>query len=63
MTKEKKISDNDTIYFSMNVPDWFMNESSLKDKCDVVKNLAKELENEKPITPQQRAALLSIRTP
>jgi hypothetical protein len=51
---------NDTVYFNMNIPEWFMNKS-LKDKCDIVKALAKDLETEKPITPQELDELLPVK--
>jgi len=48
------------IYFSMNVPDWYMNLSSLDDKCKIIEDLAEELKNEPPITEEQMKELITL---
>ncbi|MDR0448396.1 MAG: hypothetical protein LBH07_06990 [Treponema sp.] len=57
---EKELSeDNKHIYFSMNMPNWFMNKD-VDEKCKIVKALADQLKDEKPISPQQKKELFSI---
>ena len=51
--------DHKHIYFSMNMPNWFMNKA-VDEKCDIVKALFDQLKNEKPISPQQKKELFSI---
>jgi len=60
--KEKDIqhsSKSSHIYFSMNMPDWFINKPA-SEKCEIVKALADQLKDEKPISPEQRKKLFSI---
>jgi hypothetical protein len=47
------------IYFSMNMPNWFMNKDA-KEKCEIVEALADRLKDKTPITPQQSKELFSI---
>jgi len=47
------------IYFSMNMPNWFMNKN-VNEKCDIVESLADQLKAKTPITPQQSKELFSI---
>jgi hypothetical protein len=47
------------IYFSMNVPDWFMNMPSVEKKCKIIEDLAAELKDEPPISEEQRKELFS----
>jgi len=51
--------DKKHIYFSMNMPNWFMNKE-VNDKCDIVKALYEQLKGAEPITPQQKKELFSI---
>jgi len=56
----KEISEGKKpIYFSMSMPNWFMNKSA-DEKCDIVNALAEQLKDVEPISPQQRKELFSI---
>lgn len=56
---EKNISKDGSIYFSMNMPDWFMNESA-NEKCGIVTALADQLRNEEPISEEQKKELFTF---
>ena len=47
------------IYFSMNMPNWFMNKD-VDEKCEIVKALHDQLKDEESISPQQKKELFSI---
>ena len=55
-----KLSEgNKPIYFSMSMPNWFMNKST-NEKCDIVNELAAQLKGVEPISPQESMELFSI---
>jgi len=56
---EKAPLGDEHIYFSMNMPDWFINKP-VDEKCDIVRALVDQLKDEKPITPEQKKKLFSI---
>ena len=60
MAQEKEPSEDDKqhIYFSMSMPNWFMNKD-VDEKCEIVKTLADQLKGEKPISAQQKKELFS----
>ena len=58
MESKNNATPNDVISFSMNVPNWFMNES-VDTKCNIVENLYRELKDEKPVAREQVEGLLS----
>jgi len=60
IAQNKEITNSQPIYFSMNVPDWFMNIPDTKEKCKIIENLVNDLENEGPITQKQREELINI---
>jgi hypothetical protein len=55
----KEPSEDRFIYFSMNMPDWFVNKPG-EEKCKIVEALAAQLKDEKPISEKQRRELFSI---
>ena len=52
LAENSKNIKSEPIYYNMNVPVWFKKLNADK-KCDVIENLAKELEDEEPLSRDQ----------
>jgi hypothetical protein len=64
--REKKMEPTNNverkpIYFSMNVPDWFMNIPSVEEKCAVIEDLEAKLRDVPPISEEQRKKLFKLK--
>jgi len=59
MNTESISEEKKTIYFNMNVPDWYMNIPTVTEKCKIIEDLAAELKDEPPISEEQRKELFT----
>jgi len=60
MEYKKNVSEKETIYFNMNVPGWFKNIPEVDVKCNLIKNLANDLKDEKRISKQEMDKLKTV---